>query len=157
MIALQRGKALGVIRGGELDRRLHLGAEMLIDRACPEGGWNAGNAVVYGVALRPHIEPTALALCALRSQPSFPIVRSSMSWLLSRIGCPSAYSLAWLILAASAYAEVMPEVLPAVAFARARLVSMVEEPERIDDTATIALAALALDARPNANPFVVMP
>jgi hypothetical protein len=62
-----------------------------------------------------------------------------------------------LILAASAYGDVMPEVLPAVAFARARLVSIVEDPGRIDDTATIALAALALDAEPNANPFVVMP
>jgi len=34
---------------------------MLLDRACPEGGWNAGNAVVYGVPLRPHIDATSLA------------------------------------------------------------------------------------------------
>jgi hypothetical protein len=51
----------------------------------------------------------------------------------------------------------MPDVLPAVAFARGRLVSMVEDPGRIPNTTTIALAALALNPEPNANPFVVMP
>jgi len=62
-----------------------------------------------------------------------------------------------LILAASAYGDVMPDVLPAVAFARGRLVSMLEDRGRIDDTATIAIAALALDAEPKVHPFVVMP
>jgi hypothetical protein len=58
LIALGRAKNQGLIRGGELEKRMRLGAEMLLDRACPEGGWNAGNAVVYGVPLRPHIDAT---------------------------------------------------------------------------------------------------
>jgi hypothetical protein len=32
---------------------------MLLDRMCPGGGWNAGNSVVYGVPLTPHIDATA--------------------------------------------------------------------------------------------------
>src|ERR1039458_3093294 len=52
LITLERAKKLGLIHGGELWNRLNLGAEMLLDRACPGGGWNAGNGVVYGVPLR---------------------------------------------------------------------------------------------------------
>mgnify|MGYP003694641907 CR=1 FL=1 len=34
---------------------------MLLDRACPQGGWNAGNSVVFGVDLDPHPDFTAMA------------------------------------------------------------------------------------------------
>ena len=40
---------------------------MLLDRACPKGGWNAGNSVVFGVDLDPHPDFTAMALLALRN------------------------------------------------------------------------------------------
>ena len=33
--------------------RVERGIEMLLDRACPGGGWNAGNGVVYGAAVAP--------------------------------------------------------------------------------------------------------
>ena len=45
--------------------RIQLGTEMLRDRACPQGGWNAGNGIVFGSALTPHIDTTAIALLAL--------------------------------------------------------------------------------------------
>ena len=38
LIALERAKRQGLIRGSELQKRLHLGVEMLLDRACPEAG-----------------------------------------------------------------------------------------------------------------------
>ncbi len=41
---------------------------MLLDRVCPGGGWNAGNGVVYGVALAPHPDDTAIALLARMGQ-----------------------------------------------------------------------------------------
>src|SRR5205823_13560015 len=66
LINLARAKKQGRIHGSELWNRLNLGAEMLLDRACPGGGWNACNGVVYDVPLRPHIDATALALAALR-------------------------------------------------------------------------------------------
>jgi hypothetical protein len=120
----------------------------------PKAG-NAGNAVVYGVPLRPHIDTTALALAALRFRYEVPIVRNSVTWMLNRIECPSAYSLAWTILAASAYKDVRREVLPAVDIARERLASLVEDPSTIEDTSTIALAALALGLESRTNPFEV--
>lgn len=155
LIALERSKRKGLVRGSELQRRLRLGREMLLDRACPEGGWNAGNAVVYGVTLRPHVETTALALAALRPQYGLSIVRNSLRWLMRNIECPSAYSLAWMILAADAYKDVGAEVLLAIAQARNRLASLVEEPLAIEDTSTIALAALALGLESINNPLVV--
>src|SRR5437588_11817975 len=100
--------------GTEVETRLRLGAEMLFSRVCVGGGWNAGNAVVYGVRLRPHIDATAIALAALRLHHQNPIVRDSLTWLLARVDCPSAYSLAWLILAAAAYRDVRADVIPAL-------------------------------------------
>jgi hypothetical protein len=155
LITLERAKRQGLISGGELQNRLCLGAEMLLDRACPEGGWNAGNAVVYGVPLRPHIDATALALAALRIHYELPIVRNSVTWILNRIDCPAAYSLAWVILAASPYEDVRREVSPAVDLARAHLASLVEDPSTIEDTSTIALAALALGIETGVNPLEV--
>jgi hypothetical protein len=155
LIALGRAKNQGLIRGGELEKRMRLGAEMLLDRACPEGGWNAGNAVVYGVPLRPHIDATALALAALRFHYHLPIVRNSLTWMLNRIDCPSAYSLAWVILAATAYKDVRSGVSPALDIARDRLATLVEDPRAVEDTSTVALAALALAPENTNNPFEV--
>ena len=102
---------------------------MLLDRACPEGGWNAGNAVVYGVPLRPHVDATAIALAALRFHHDLPIVRDSLTWILNRIDCPSAYSLAWVILSAAAYKDLRSDVSPALDMARDRLAALVDDPE----------------------------
>jgi hypothetical protein len=155
LITLGRAKRQGLIRGSECEKRLRLGAEMLLDRACSEGGWNAGNAVVYGVPLRPHIDATALALAALRFHYNLPIVRNSLTWMLNRIDCPSAYSLAWVILAAAAYKDVRSDVLPALDMARDRLATMVEDHRAVEDTSTVALAALALGPENTNNPFEV--
>ena len=155
LIALERAKKRGLVGGKEVETRLRLGAEMLLDRACVGGGWNAGNAVVYGVPLRPHIDATAIALAALRLHYQNPIVRDSLTWLLARVDCPSAYSLAWLILAAAAYRDVRADVIPALTAACDRLAALVEDPRSIQDTSTIALAALALGVDSNDNPFEV--
>ena len=155
LITLERAKRWELVGGRELENRLRLGAEMLLDRACAGGGWNAGNAVVYGVPLRPHIDATAIALAALRFHYQHPIVRDSLTWLLGCIRCPSAYSLAWLILAVAMYRDVRAGVMPALAVACDRLASLVAEPRGIQDTSTIALAALALGVGSNGNPFEV--
>jgi squalene cyclase len=43
-------------RSAASEMRIHMGVDMLLDRACVDGGWNSGNSVAYGVALRPHVE-----------------------------------------------------------------------------------------------------
>ncbi len=60
--------------------RTNTGTSMLLDRRCIEDGWNAGDPVVYGSALPPHIEPTAVALLGLHGMPSAETVRS-VDWL----------------------------------------------------------------------------
>jgi hypothetical protein len=58
-------------RSDASEERIRLGVEMLLDRACVDGGWNSGNSVVYGVPLRPHVEATA-SLCWLSRTNSEP-------------------------------------------------------------------------------------
>lgn len=155
LITLERARRRGLAGGRELDNRLRLGIEMLFDRACSGGGWNAGNSLVYGVPLRPHIDATAIALAALRPYYHQPIVRASLTWLLDCIQCPSAYSLSWLVLAISTYQELRSDITPALVTARDRLAALVDDTRGIQDTSTIALAALALGVGPSDNPLEV--
>jgi hypothetical protein len=84
--------------------RIQLGTEMLYDRACPVGGWNAGNGVVLGSPLKPHIDPTAIALLALNPQPEHVATQRALDWLrMNGEGCRSPYSIAWAILALAIY------------------------------------------------------
>ena len=68
VIALSHGRERKLIAGRTVDQRLERAYSMLLDRMCLGGGWNAGNSVVYGVALPPNIEATAIALAALRGR-----------------------------------------------------------------------------------------
>lgn len=136
-------------RGGKIGDRIRLGVAMLQDRACPNGGWNAGNGVVYGSPMVPHIDATAIALLALRSEPNNRLIRRSLRWLEHQASiCPAAWSLAWSILALDAYD------LP-VALLQQRLVK-VAEPIETSDTATLAVAALALVCTASGNSFKVI-
>src|SRR5215469_2462485 len=58
--------------------RIQHGVEMLLDRVCPMGGWNAGNGVVYGTSLAPHPDDTAIALLALKDHTNKPAVSRSL-------------------------------------------------------------------------------
>ena len=82
------------------ESRIRRGVEMLYDRMCPGGGWNAGNGVVYGVALAPHPDVTAVALLALQGETSNDSLTASLNWLEGRAESLLApWSLAWTILA----------------------------------------------------------
>jgi hypothetical protein len=49
--------------------RVREAVRMLLDRMLPSGGWNHGNTTVLGNMLRPHVQPTGLALAALHGEP----------------------------------------------------------------------------------------
>jgi hypothetical protein len=86
--------------------RIAAGVDMLLDRACPQGGWNAGNSVVFGVELDPHPDFTAMALLALRGSAhrGATIVPRSLDYLAARLNeSPSPYSLAWALMALNAF------------------------------------------------------
>lgn len=136
-------------RNGKVAYRIERGVEMLLDRACPNGGWNAGNGVVYGAPMAPHIDGTAIALLALRSEPRNELIERSLVWLEHQAcSCSAPWSLAWSILALNAYDK-------PVASLQHRLASIVVTDE-ICDTATLAVAALALDCTASGNPFEVI-
>ena len=82
-------------------KRIHLGEKMLFDRACPGGGWNAGNPLVYGVPGVPRISPTVWALLALRHYKDHPAVQEGLEWLHQRyqdLRSPASLALAHLCL-----------------------------------------------------------
>jgi hypothetical protein len=118
--------------------RVDRGVEMLIDRACPGGGWNAGNGVVYGAAIAPHADDTAIALLALCNRPQDPVVRTTVNYLERTAPTLAApWSLAWAILALAAHQR-------PITFLRTALL---DYPYLISiaDTSTLAVACLALD------------
>lgn len=136
---------------GGLERipfRVARGVEMLMDRVCPGGGWNAGNGVVYGAPLAPHADDTAIVLLALNDRAQDPVVQSSVQWLERTAQTLTApWSLAWAILALAAHRR------PVVSL----FTSLVALPDlsNIEDTSSLALVCLALDHRRALSAFGV--
>jgi Prenyltransferase and squalene oxidase repeat len=129
--------------------RIRRGVDMLLDRACPGGGWNAGNGVVYGTSLAPHLDATAIALLALCGEEQATTVTESLGWLeCSAATCPAPWSLAWSILALDAYDRPIEGLSD-------RLCDMTDVSPPWD-CATLALVILALDCRVRGNAFKVM-
>jgi hypothetical protein len=130
--------------------RVERGTEMLLDRACPQGGWNAGNSVVYGSAVAPHPDDTATALLALTDRKECSVVQSGVQYLERTAPSLSApWSLAWAILALAAYGRpvnLLHESLAAF-----------PDLWKTADTSTLALACLALDYQSGLSSLGVKP
>jgi hypothetical protein len=144
LLALKNGS--GAPRQALLRFRIRRGVEMLYDRICPPGGWNAGNGVVYGCPMAPHPDVTALALLALRGEPGDGLVTPSLDWLEQRAEtCFAPWSLAWTILALNAFRRPIEPLI--------RRLAVVAEAAEIDDCATLAVAAMALACADGPNAF----
>ncbi len=118
--------------------RVELGIAMLLDRACPGGGWNAGNGVVYDVALAPHPDDTAIALLAFARRRQEPTVEMSVDWLervAPTLGAP--WSLAWSILALAAHDRPIEFLVQSLS----SLLGL----QQVEDSSTLAAVRLALD------------
>jgi len=150
LIALRLGLQHGQVQPG-IESRLRIGTEMLIDRACPGGGWNAGNSRVFGVALAPNIDATAIALLALQGSEmqNELLISQSLGELLARTSdCPGASSLAWSLLALHAwrrYSLIHGELAARVE----QLEHLLQSLDRLTDNSTLAVSVLALDAVSN--------
>jgi hypothetical protein len=156
LIALREAKRRDLNRSPGLIERIDIGVSMLLDRACPRGGWNAGNGMAFGVPFAPYIDATAIVLLALSEHKKEPGVRSSLDWLVERLpGCPSPYSLAWGILALAAYREMSGKVNETVGRATKELTALIEREVGTDDVCTLAICALALEAVGGDNVFEV--
>lgn len=127
------------------ESRVRRGVEMLYDRMCPGGGWNAGNGVVYRVALAPHPDVTAIALLALQGEPSSNAATVSLNWLEHRAESLFApWSLAWTILALHAFRRPARSLID-------RLCTVVDPGE--SDCGTLAVVCLALRCANDSNVF----
>src|SRR3984885_12407097 len=132
------------------EKRIHLGVDMLLDRACVGGGWNSGNSVVYGVPLRPHVEATAIALLALQDERRSDVIQRSLAWLNKEIPrVDSVSSLAWCILSLFVYQESVEEL-------KNRLATIMGDGHDIRNNAPLATALLALRCGEMIHPFVVL-
>lgn len=156
LIALQQIRNRSANRSGPVEARIALGTDMLFDRMCHGGGWNAGNGVAFGVAYSAYIDATAIALLALAGRESEPAVQTSLAWLANRLpGCPSPYSLAWGTLALAAYRDFSREIEETLARTTNELAAMIERATGLDDVCTVAVCALALEAVEGDNVFEV--
>jgi hypothetical protein len=132
------------------ESRIRLGVEMLLDRVCVDGGWNAGNSVVYGVPLRPHVEATSIALLALQDEPRTSAIESSLAWLKQQApSVESVSSLAWSILSLFVYQQPIQEL-------KTKLAAIVGDGSEIRNNATLATALLALRCGEMIHPFMVL-
>ncbi|MGH9455321.1 MAG: hypothetical protein ACRD2O_15275, partial [Terriglobia bacterium] len=121
----------------EVSFRIARGVEMLLDRVCPKGGWNAGNGVVYGVPLAAHIDATATALLALRDERRNVVIQENLDCLERQAQtCSAPWSLAWSILALDAHSRSTEKLLVKLA--------ALSEPGQIEDGAALAAVVLAL-------------
>jgi hypothetical protein len=84
---------------------------MLIDRQLPGGGCNYGNTRVLGQLLRPHVQPTGIALLALAGEPDEGgRIARSVAWLRRSLGPQTtAASLAWGLIGLNAHSVQTPE------------------------------------------------
>ena len=147
MIALKQ--AFVCCKTDQVSFRIRRGGDMLLDRACPGGGWNAGNGVVYGVPMAPHLDATAIALLALRGEERRDSIAAGLGWLeRSTATCPAPWSLAWSVLALDAYDRPVEGLTD-------RLCAM-KDIGQPWDSATLALVILALDCPVEGNVFKVI-
>jgi hypothetical protein len=123
---------------------------MLLDRACPNGGWNAGNGIVFSAGLSAHIDTTSIALLALTDDEE-PVMRRALNWLREAcVNCSSGYSLAWTTLA------FLFRDRPAAELSLARLCEVLPGKLTTLSTDTLSLAAIAIRASAGGrNPFEV--
>lgn len=148
VVALKQFTACSPARASET--RIRLGIEMLLDRACAGGGWNAGNSAVYGVPLTPHVEATAMALLALQDEERSPVFRAGLNWLKGyAASIQSVESLAWSILSLFVYQEPVGQL-------KERLAEQLGRSIGVENTATLAIALLALKCGEMIHPFEVL-
>jgi hypothetical protein len=129
--------------------RVRQGVSLILDRAIPSGGWNYGNKVIFGQALRPQPGPSGIALLALagRGERSR-AVSGALDYLRGTLPTlRAAVSLAWGVLGLRAHDACPPE-------AGSWLAEAYEQCTGRPD-ATLGLAVLLLAAGEGALSFLV--
>jgi len=90
--------------------RVREAVRMLIDRQIPSGGCNYGNTTILGQQLRPHLQPTGVALLALAGESyRHGRIQRSVGYLQDNVSRDtSTVSLCWALLGLSAHGRATP-------------------------------------------------
>lgn len=140
LIALK--KLRSSLQGSRVEERIRQGELVIYDRMCEGGGWNYGNAAVFGENLWPYPDITALALIALQDRQAEEANQLSLHALrkmLTRV--ESGLTLSWSILCFSLYGDDISEW-------RKLLAKYYKKTGFLSEIKTIALALLALGDEP---------
>ncbi len=137
---------LALRRVGRRDHpRYDEAVRLLLDRQLPNGGWNYGNTTVLGNTLRPHVQPTGLALWALAGEPDVRRrVDRSIDYLRRSIDERTATaSLSYAMIGLAAFAAAPNDADDWLAQAAERTLAADAPPYQ---TALLLLAAQAVEA-----------
>jgi Squalene-hopene cyclase C-terminal domain len=123
---------------------------LLLDRQLPSGGCNYGNTSVLGQMLRPHVQPTGIALLALAGeQDQGNRIAKSVTWLrktLSKETTPT--SLAWGLLGLAAHGVTPPHAPEWLETAASRIQAHDNSPHKL---ALLTLAAAGPQLLPSSH------
>ena len=135
LIALKKIKSR--LSAKAVQERVDQAELMIYDRMCEGGGWNYGNAAVYGDPLWPYPDITALALIALQDHKERNDNRISLR-ALSKMAetTDSGLALGWTTICLSVYGEDISEL-------RKRLDQKFARTKFLGETKPVALAILA--------------
>jgi Squalene-hopene cyclase N-terminal domain len=135
LIALKKIKSR--LSAKAVQERVDQAELMIYDRMCEGGGWNYGNAAVYGDPLWPYPDITALALIALQDHKERNDNRVSLG-ALSKMAetTDSGLALGWTTICLSVYGEDISEL-------RKRLDQKFARTKFLGETKPVALAILA--------------
>jgi hypothetical protein len=135
LIALKKIKSR--LSAKAVQERVDQAELMIYDRMCEGGGWNYGNAAVYGDPLWPYPDITALALIALQDHKERNDNRVSLRALLKMAETTdSGLALGWTTICLSVYGEDISEL-------RKRLDQKFARTKFLGETKPVALAILA--------------
>jgi len=135
LIALKKIKSR--LSAKAVQERVDQAELMIYDRMCEGGGWNYGNAAVYGDPLWPYPDITALALIALQDHKERNDNQVSLR-ALSKMAetTDSGLALGWATICLSVYGEDISEL-------RKRLDQKFAKTKFLGETKPVALAILA--------------
>lgn len=126
---------------------LKSGVTSLYDRLLPSGGANCGNTIVFGAELRPHLQPSGIALLALAGEKRFSPKIARTHDYLNRTLLPTSAtpSLCWGLLGLAAHDDTSLD--------RDALLAEHVARQTLDAASEHRLALIALAAAADAYPF----
>lgn len=95
--------------GRDIQQRIELGRQFLLDRMCRDGGWNYGRSQVLGVEADSYPETTGQALLALNRVQSPKLPKALAAAEEHARHCRSTEGLSWLQLGLQAHGRPLPE------------------------------------------------